>query len=69
MKCKLCTEQGQPVNFGSQVRCAFESGEFSSDNWNCATACAIRAFMGEGWGDDGKNEDNFGNKYLDTHVD
>lgn len=44
MKCKLCTERGQTWS-GSPPVCAFESGQFSSKNWNCATCIAIRARM------------------------
>jgi hypothetical protein len=57
-KCTLCIAQGWPSNFGDEPRCAFETGEFSSENWNCATAVAIRMLMGEGW-DDSKTHDNF----------
>lgn len=59
-KCKLCVEQGWPEHFGSEPCCAFEAGEFSSDNWNCATANAIRRLMGEGdWGDKERNDEAF----------
>lgn len=47
MKCKGCLAQGKPEFFASDPKCAFESGEFSPDNWNCATACELRVFMGE----------------------
>jgi len=56
-KCKLCIEQGRPEHSASEPRCAFESGEFSSDNWNCATAGAIRELMGEhAWIDERHDE-------------
>jgi hypothetical protein len=32
----------QPANFASRRKCAFESGEFSTDNWMCATMGALR---------------------------
>lgn len=44
-KCKLCV--GRPEYFGGERRCAFGTGEFSSDNWLCATCVAIRQLMGE----------------------
>lgn len=56
-KCRLCIEQGRPARFGSEPKCAFETGEFSSDNWNCATAGAIRQLMGER-GEDVKTDEN-----------
>ncbi len=42
----MCKERGQTWS-GSAPRCAFESGVFSSDNWNCATANALRELSGE----------------------
>lgn len=42
MTCKRCIERGKPSNFGSDPKCAFESGVFSSDNWQCATMNALR---------------------------
>ena len=41
-KCKRCKDFGQPDYFGSPVKCAFESGTFSSDNWQCQTALLVR---------------------------
>ena len=37
MTCKRCVERGKPAHFGNDPRCAFESGVFSTDNWQCAT--------------------------------
>jgi hypothetical protein len=42
MPCKLCVERGKTWN-GDDPRCAFESGVFSGDNWNCATANELRS--------------------------
>ncbi|MBR8661188.1 hypothetical protein [Brevibacillus sp. NL20B1] len=41
MSCKLCIERGKTWN-GDDPRCAFETGVFSPDNWNCATMNALR---------------------------
>jgi len=72
MKCKLCIEQGHPPNFGSPPRCAFESGEFSSDNWNCATAIRIRELMyQESFGELGlrlrMHDQSFGSLWVPPH--
>lgn len=42
--CRRCQDRGKPKNFGSQPKCAFANEEslFSSENWNCATANAVR---------------------------
>lgn len=42
MPCKMCKERGKPPWFGDDPRCAFESGVFNTDNWNCATMNALR---------------------------
>lgn len=43
MTCLSCLSAGmQPADFGSPRRCAFESPEFSPENWNCATLSALR---------------------------
>jgi hypothetical protein len=47
MTCKACKERGQTWN-GSPPKCAFEEGHFSRENWNCATANAIRDLVYEG---------------------
>ena len=47
MVCKACKERGQTWN-GSPPKCAFNSGAFSKDNWNCATAGLIRDIVYEG---------------------
>ena len=42
MACKRCQDDPQPEGFGSPRRCAFtEDGEFTPDNWNCATIGAL----------------------------
>lgn len=42
MTCKMCRERGKTWN-GDDPECAFPDGrEFTPDNWNCATANAIR---------------------------
>ncbi len=39
----MCRERGRPKNFASEPKCAFpDGGQFTHDNWNCATANAIR---------------------------
>lgn len=40
--CPMCLERGKPENFGSEPKCAFLSGVFSGDNWQCATMNALR---------------------------
>ncbi len=47
--CKLCKERGKTWQ-GSDPRCAFESGVFNSDNWNCATMNRLREIVK--YGDD-----------------
>ena len=46
MTCKRCLERGKTWK-GSDPKCAFESGVFSSNNWSCATALAIRELFDE----------------------
>lgn len=41
MACKMCRERGKTW-YGDDPQCAFESGTFSGDNWNCATMNALR---------------------------
>lgn len=42
MTCKLC-QLPLPPNYISPRRCAFdESGNWTSENWMCGTACALR---------------------------
>lgn len=42
MTCKACVSRGKPEHFGSDPKCAFESGPFSGDNWQCVTANLVR---------------------------
>ena len=37
---------GPPENFGSEPKCAFESGTFNGDNWQCATMNELRTMCG-----------------------
>jgi len=46
MPCKLCKERGKTWE-GSDPKCAFESGTFNMDNWNCATMNELRDIAGE----------------------
>lgn len=55
MPCQLCTERGKTWN-GSDPKCAFENGVFSTDNWNCATINKLREIC----------SDDFGGKRTDT---
>lgn len=49
--CPMCRERGQTWN-GAPPRCAFLDGVFNGDNWNCATANALRDIADEdGWGE------------------
>lgn len=42
MSCPRCQADPHPAPFESPRRCAFtEAGEFSPDNWNCATIDAL----------------------------
>ena len=58
--CSLCREGGQPDHFSSARRCAFESGVFSSENWQCGTALRLREMFEEA-GDDGSRNVRFRN--------
>ena len=42
MSCKLCEERIKDWE-GSDSKCAFKTGFFSSDSWNCATMNMLRA--------------------------
>ena len=42
MKCNLCATTPKDWE-GDDRKCAFESGTFSDDNWNCATMSKLRA--------------------------
>lgn len=45
--CAACRARGKTWE-GSDPRCAFpDGGPFTSDNWNCATAGAIRDLIGD----------------------
>lgn len=40
--CAMCEERGQPWT-GAAPKCAFpDAGDFTADNWNCATMNALR---------------------------
>lgn len=41
-RCKALYADGIPEHFGSQPKCAFLTGVFNNDNWQCGTANAIR---------------------------
>jgi hypothetical protein len=46
--CPRCLAAGQrPEHFGSDRQCAFATGVFSYDNWQCMTALDLRALAGE----------------------
>jgi hypothetical protein len=47
MTCAMCKARGKTWQ-GSDPTCGFESSEFSTDNWNCATIGAIRSICYEG---------------------
>ena len=53
----MCLERGTPDNFGSEPKCAFETGAFSPDNWMCATMIELRRLAEDSWrhGEDGGN--------------
>jgi hypothetical protein len=42
----MCRERGQTWN-GDKPQCAFPDGVFVRENWNCATANALRDLCGE----------------------
>lgn len=44
--CKLCKGRGKHWN-GSDPTCAFKNGIFDTNNWNCATANALRELVAE----------------------
>jgi len=42
--CPRCKQQGKDWE-GSDPKCAFSNGVFTRDNWNCATASALRGLV------------------------
>ena len=44
--CRMCRRRGQTWS-GDKPRCAFPNGVFVTENWNCATANALRDLCGE----------------------
>ena len=40
--CPHCIEREKPEYFGSDPKCAFRSGVFDTNNWQCATMNALR---------------------------
>jgi hypothetical protein len=46
MPCPRCIERGKTWS-GSDPKCAFESGVFSGDNWQCATMNDLREAAAE----------------------
>lgn len=40
--CPRCAADPQPEGFGSPRNCAFKTGSFTPDNWNCATMHHLR---------------------------
>ncbi len=70
-ECKACAARGKTWN-GSDARCAFETGAFSAENWNCATLNALRDLVYEGQnpmppGVDYRYCDD--QKYATVHID
>lgn len=48
--CPRCKADGErPPHFGGNRKCAFESGVFDQDNWNCSTMNALRHMIPEGF--------------------
>lgn len=46
-RCPRCAADPQPSNFGNPRHCAFTAtGEFTTENWNCATLDALMELMG-----------------------
>ncbi len=43
--CKRCDERGKPEHLGSNPKCAFETGIYSNNNWQCATIGKLRYLM------------------------
>jgi hypothetical protein len=46
MTCKMCEERGKTWE-GSNPKCAFKNGIFTTDNWNCATMNELRRISRE----------------------
>jgi hypothetical protein len=46
MACRLCEERGKTWE-GSDPKCAFEKGVFTTNNWNCATLNKLRSISRE----------------------
>jgi len=45
-KCPECVARGKTWD-GDDPKCAFETGTFNTDNWNCATMNILRNIAGE----------------------
>ena len=53
MTCKRCLADPQPKNYGSPRRCAFDdAGNFTPENWSCATLDALNVYEDNTYGDD-----------------
>lgn len=50
MTCKACVERGTPESYGSEPKCAFPNGAFTSENWNCATLNTLREISDHTYG-------------------
>lgn len=44
MVCQACEKRGKTWQ-GSDPKCAFDAGEFTPDNWNCATLNELREHL------------------------
>jgi hypothetical protein len=59
-RCHRCLADPQPDGFDSPRRCAFlENGQFTPDNWNCATISALIDRERDACGD--RDVDHYGN--------
>jgi hypothetical protein len=73
MACPGCLADPQPPFFGDPRKCAFDAqGNFTSDNWSCATMDALREMLpydGEStYGDFATRDDNSAGSLGLLHI-
>lgn len=55
MTCPRCAADPQPENFGSPRRCAFETGTFNPNNWQCETMALLSRSVAHCFHEDDEN--------------
>lgn len=66
MPCKMCQQRVKDWE-GDDPQCAFVGSFFVSDNWNCATANAVRDISGPAW-EPPENDLVFARRYDDQSA-